>query len=275
MIKLYAYLDLNLDLKPGFVKELDRSRSIVMLEKLKENHLLPAAFFRYRVFVTRFRDCGFTLLEIMIAIFIFAIIATTIFTSYTSLLSGNETSDQENASYEMAKNCLNRMIVDLKSIHLTLPPGYSPPVLGEPPELYRIVGEIFDIQGVSFPRLRFTSLAHLSFGGKTEKGIAEIVYYVQASSDGNYVLKRSDNLYPYETFEEKAGDPVLCTDVKSLTFKYYDEDGTAYDLWDSDDEDFGYSTPKAIDINLELAENSNSLWFKTMVTLPVYRKKKE
>ncbi|MDH4204598.1 MAG: prepilin-type N-terminal cleavage/methylation domain-containing protein [Desulfobacteraceae bacterium] len=246
-----------------------------MLKKLQKNHRLPAPCSCYRVFASRCADRGFTLLEIMIAIFIFAIIVTTIFTSYTSLLSGNETSDQGTASYEMAKNCLNQMIVDLESIHLTLPPGYSPPVLGEPPELYRIVGEIFDIQGVSFPRLRFTSLAHLSFGGKTEKGIAEIVYYVQASGDGNYVLKRADNLYPYETFEEKAGDPVLCTDVKSLTFKYYDQDGTAYDLWDSDDEDFGYSTPKAIDINLELAESSGSLWFKTMVTLPVYRKKKE
>jgi hypothetical protein len=60
-----------------------------------------------------------------------------------------------------------------------------------------------------------------------------------------------------------------------LTFKYYDQDGTAYDSWDSDDEDLGYSTPKAIDINLELAEKSNSLWFKTMVRLPVYREKKK
>lgn len=237
--------------------------------------MLPAACSCHRVFASRSEDRGFTLLEIMIAIFIFAIIVTTIFTSYTSLLSGNETSDQGTAPYEMAKNCLNQMIVDLESIHLTLPPGYSPPVLGEPPELYRIVGEIFDIQGVAFPRLRFTSLAHISFGEKTEKGIAEIVYYVQASGDGNYVLKRADNLYPYETFEEKAGDPVLCTDVKSLTFKFYDQDGTAYDLWDSEDEDFGYSTPKAIDINLELAESSGSLWFKTMVTLPLYRKKKD
>jgi len=247
-----------------------------MLKKLQKNHRLPAACpCCYRVFASRCADRGFTLLEIMVAIFIFAIIVTTIFTSYTSLLSGNETSDQGTASYEMAKNCLNQMIVDLESIHLTLPPGYSPPVLGEPPELYRIVGENFDIQGVSFPKLRFTSLAHLSFGGKTEKGIAEIVYYVKASGDGNYVLKRADNLYPYETFEEKARDPVLCTDVKSLTFKYYDQDGTAHDFWDSDDEDFGYSTPKAIDINLELAESSGSLWFKTMVSLPVYRKKKE
>lgn len=246
-----------------------------MLIKLRRNNLSSVPRSCYRIFAKKFSDCGFTLIEIMIAIVIFAIIITTIFASYNSLLSGNETSDQGTASYEMAKNCLNRIIFDLESIHLTLPPAYSPPVLGEPPELYRIVGEVFDIQGVSFPRLRFTSLAHIAFGGQTEKGIAEIVYYVVASDEEGYVLKRKDNLYPYETFEEKAGDPVLCTGIKSLTFKYYDQDGTAYDSWDSDDEDFGYSTPKAMDINLELIQNSDSLGFKTMVTLPVYRKKKE
>ncbi len=246
-----------------------------MLEKLKKNNMLPDACSCHQVFATGCSDSGFTLLEIMVAIFIFAIIITTVFTSYNALLSGNETADQGTAPYEMAQNCLNRMIDDLESIHVTLPPGYSTPVLGEPPDLYRIVGENFESQGVSFPRLRFTSLAHVSFGGKTKKGIAEIVYYVQASGDGNYVLKRADNLYPYKPFEEKAGDPVLCTDLKSLTIKYYDQDGTAYDSWDSDDEDLGYSTPRAIDINLELAEKSNSLWFKTMVKLPVYREKKE
>ena len=246
-----------------------------MHEKPKKNNMLSDACFCHQVFATSCADSGFTLLEIMVAICIFAIIVTTIFASYSALLSGNETVDQGTAPYEMVKNCLNRMTIDLESIHVTLPPGYSSPVLGEPPDLYRIVGENFESQGVSFPRLRFTSLAHISFGGKTEKGIAEIVYYVQASGDGKYVLKRADNLYPYKTFEEKAGDPVLCTDIKSLTFKYYDQEGTAYDLWDSDDEDFGYSTPKAININLELAEGSNSLWFKTMVKLPLYREKKE
>lgn len=246
-----------------------------MREKLQASRLLPAARPRRWGSVTCCTDHGFTLLEILIAIFIFAIIVTTIFASYSSLLSGSETTDQGTAAYEMAKNCLNRMIVDLESIHLSLPPGYSPPDLGEPPELYRIFGDIVDIEGIAFPRLRFTSLAHVSFGEKKQKGIAEIVYYVQAADDGNYVLKRSDNLYPYEEFEEKARDPVLCNDLKSIVFKYYDQDGTAHDLWDSDSEDFGYSTPKAIDIKLELVAGSNSLSFETMVTLPVYREEKQ
>ncbi len=219
--------------------------------------------------------CGFTLLEIMIAIFIFAIVVTTIFASYNALFSGNETIEQGTASYEMAKNCLNRMMIDLETVHVSLPPEYSPQEVADSPDLYRIAGDIVDIQGREFPKIRFTSLSHIAFGGKTQNGIAEIVYYVQTEDDGRFLLKRADNLHPYPLFEEKAGDPVLCNDLKSLTVKYYDEEGTEYDLWDSDAEEFGYSTPRTIRIKLELASESQPLLFETMVTLPVFREKKK
>lgn len=218
---------------------------------------------------------GFTLLEIMIAIFIFAVVLTTIFASFNSLFSGNETIEQGTASYEMAQNCLSRMMIDLESIHISLPPEYSPQTVADSHDLYRMVGEMVDIQGREFPKLRFTSLSHIAFGGKTQNGIAEIVYYVQIEGDDRYLLKRADNLHPYPSFEEKAGDPVLCKDLKSLTVKYYDENGTEYDLWDSDAEAFGYSTPRAIRIKLELASVSQPLLFETMVTLPVFREKKK
>ena len=218
---------------------------------------------------------GFTLLEIMIAIFIFAIVVTTIFASYNALFSGNETIEQGTASYEMATNCLSRMMMDLESIHLTLPPEYSPENVTDSPDLYRIVGDIVDIQGREFPKLRFTSLSHIAFGGKTQNGIAEIVYYAQIEENGRYRLRRADNLHPYPLFEEKSGDPVLCKDVKSLTIKYYDQDGTEYNLWDSDVEEFGYSTPRAIRVKLELVSASQPLLFETMVTLPVFREKKK
>jgi general secretion pathway protein J len=218
-------------------------------------------------------DRGFTLLEIMIAIFIFSIIVTTIFGSYNSVFTGVEVMNEGVTSYETARTCLNRMTFDLESIHVSLPPQYSPPDFNGPPDPYRIVGSTHNVQTVSFPKLRFTSTAHVSFGGRTESHIAEIVYYVQATDNNHYLLRRADNLYPYEEFEENSNDPVLCENLKSLTFNYYDREGTKYDMWDSDTEDFGYATPAAIGITLELTSGTDSLWFKTMVALPVYRKK--
>jgi general secretion pathway protein J len=220
-------------------------------------------------------DRGFTLLEIVIAIFIFSVIVTTIFGSYNSVFTGAEVINEGVISYEMARTSLNRMTFDLESIHVSLPPQYSPPDFNDPPDPYRIAGSIDNVQTVSFPKLRFTSTAHVSFGGKTESQIAEIVYYVQAIDNKQYSLRRADNLYPYGEFEENANDPVLCENLKSLTFNYYDREGTEYEMWDSEAEDFGYATPAAIGITLELTSGTSSLWFKTMVTLPVYRKKQK
>jgi len=255
--------------------EKNSSNSLTNIQEPGTRNQYPASSIRYPATSNQQPDSGFTLIEILIAIFIFSIIVTTIFGSYNSVFTSAEAINQGVKSYEMARNCLNRMIFDLQSIHLSLPPHYVPPDFNGLPDPYRIVGDTNNVQTIAFPKLRFTSTAHVSFGGKVASGIAEIVYYVQATNDGNYLLRRADNLYPYQPFEENASDPVLCENLKSLTFNYYDREGTEYDMWDSDAEDFVYATPAAIGIKLELTGGTDSLWFKTMVTLPVYRKKKE
>lgn len=224
---------------------------------------------------TQKQDSGFTLLEVLIAIFIFAIIVTTVFGSYNSIFNDSGTIDQGITSNEMAKNCLNRMIIDLESIYVTLYPKYAPPDVYDPPDPYRLIGDSTIIKTEEFPKLRFASLAHLSLDGNMENGIAEIVYYVQDTQERGFVLRRADNLYPYQPFEEKTSDPILCEGIKSLAFKYYDIDGEVHDVWDSATEHWGYATPSRIGIKLELDNNSDSLLFETMVALPVYRKKKE
>ena len=216
---------------------------------------------------------GFTLLEILISIFIFAIIITTVFGSYNFVLSNSKTIDKIISSCEMGQNCLNRMIVDLESIHICLAPAYSPPDFDDPPDPYRIAGDISDTDGAAFSRLRFASLAHVAFQHEPQSKIPEIVYYVKARSENDFVLRRADNICSDKPFEEKKSDPVLCENVKSLTFIYYDQKGDEYENWDSDLEQFGHATPAAIGIKLEIGNDSDSQLFETMVALPVHRKK--
>lgn len=218
---------------------------------------------------------GFTLLEILIAIFIFSIVVTTIFASYNSVFTGTESIDRTITTFEMAKNCLNRIVFDLNSTYIALPPQYTPPDFDTPPNPYRVVGNTVYIKSKDFPRLRFTSLSHMPFRGKVEEGIAEIVYYVQETESRGYVLRRADSLYPYQPFEENNSHPVLCEAIKSLSFKFYDQEEIEYDLWDSEAEDFGYATPTSIGIKLELDNGSGSQLFETKVTLPVHRAKEK
>jgi len=89
------------------------------------------------------------------------------------------------------------------------------------------------------------------------------------------VLKRADHLYPYPPFEENGGDPVLCQDVKSLAFRYYDNEGSESEEWNSDSDEYGHATPAAIVIQLEIGNESTSYTFETTVRLAVHRKKIE
>jgi general secretion pathway protein J len=214
---------------------------------------------------------GFTLLEILIALSIFAVVVTTIFGSYNFIFSSTDDFDSGIAVYESARNCLNRMTLDLQAVYVTFPPAYTLPGQDASPDTYRFFGEMETVGGASFSRLRFTSLAHVAFEKSRPEGIAEIVYYVQPGDNGTFILRRSDTLYPYHPFQEKGTDPILCENLKSLRFTYYDPEGDDADHWDSDSDDFKYATPRAVSIQLELGTGSSSQQFATLVTLPVYR----
>ena len=218
---------------------------------------------------------GFTLMEVLVAIAILAIVVTTIQASFNAVFSTTEVLDEGADIYEMAKNCIKRMALDLESIHIDQRPIYKPPELDQPPDPYRLVATTEDAGGTGFAKIRFASSAHIRLEKGLKEGIAEIIYYMQPSEEGLPVLKRADNLYPYPDFEKKGSDPVLSKYVKSLAFKFYDKEGLEFDVWDSDSEEFGYATPMAIGIKLELANKTASHTFETIVSLPISREKAE
>jgi len=200
---------------------------------------------------------------------------STILGSFNAVFSTTDTLENSSKYYDMTKNCLNRMSLDLSALYVTQPPFYKKPEFDDPPDAYRIVGSNVDAGGMGFASLRFTSSAHISLDNSSRGGIAEIVYYVQAKTDGQLVLKRADNLFPYPPFEEKGSDPVLCRHVKSLAFKYYDAEGEESEEWNSDTDDYDHATPTAIGIQLEIGNESQSYIFETTVRLAVQRKKME
>ena len=218
---------------------------------------------------------GFTLVELMLAIVILGLVVTTVLASFNTVFSTTDALQSNSQIYEMAKNCLKQMSRDLESVYVAQPPIYKPPEFDDPPNDYRIVGLSEDTGGTGFAKIRFTSRAHLLLENTTRGGVAEIVYYLQAKEDGSRVLKRSDNIYPYPEFEEKGSDPVLCEWVKSVAFKYYDAEGSEYEAWDSESDEYEYATPTAIEIQLEIADSGGSQFFGTLIKLPVQRSKNE
>ncbi len=233
----------------------------------------PAFRIRHPASGIQYSKSGFTLMEILLAFLILSVVVTTILGSFNAVFSTTDTLESSAKYYDMAKNCLNRMKIDLEGLYVIQPPFYKKPDFDDPPDDYRFVGTNAEAGGTGFAQLRFTSRAHIPFEADNRRGIAEIIYYVQARSDGEMVLKRSDHLYPYPPFEEKGSDPVLCRYVKSLSFKYFDAEGEESDTWHSDEEDYDHATPTAVNILLEIGDESEAVAFETTVKLVVHRNK--
>jgi general secretion pathway protein J len=222
------------------------------------------------------RVAGFTLMEILIAIAILAIVVTTVLASFNAVFSTTEALDDGAKLYEMGHTCMKRIVMDLSSMHISQRPLYKPPEFDQPPDPYRLIASAEEISGTGFAQsIRFTSRAHLPFEKSYGKGIVEIIYYFKAANDEYLELKRADNPYPYPEFEQKGSDPVLCKYIKSLSFRFYDADGNEYDTWDSDSDEFGYATPTAVAVKLELVKRSETHTFETMVSLPLIRERAE
>ena len=251
------------------------SRELVEFQKPTTSCQYPVSSIRQPATRILHPASGFTLMEILLAFLILAIVVSTILGSFNAVFSTTDTLENSTKYYAMAKNCLNRMSLDLNALYVTQPPYYKKPEFDDPPDTYRIEGSVVDVGGIGFAALRFTSSAHIPFDNTSRGGIAEIVYYVQSKTDGQLVLKRADHLFPYPPFEEKGDDPVLCRHVKSLAFKYYDAEGQESEEWDSDTDDDDHATPTAIGIQLEIGNESNSYTFETTVRLAVHREKLE
>ncbi len=218
---------------------------------------------------------GFTLLEILTAIFVFSIITVTVFSSFSAVLSSSNAIAEKSRYYETARACFQIITQDLSSIYLKQYPLYHPPDIDDTPDLHRLKGESESIGDGDFDRLMFASSNHISFVGNPRKGIARIVYYVHADDNDTLVLRRSDHLYPYPEFEESAEDPVLCRNILGLEFSFFDDAGEMHETWDSESEDLGFASPKVIGIKITIGNKENPLTFETKILLPVSRIKKE
>ena len=211
----------------------------------------------------------------MVAIFIFAVVITTVFGSFRTVFSSADDVGGDVAVYETARTCLGRMAADLAALQVTHHPRYTVPDFNDPKDPYRLVGDTTDVAGSSFGRLRFASVAHLPLNRDPRKGVCRIVYYVHPKNDESLVLRRADHLYPFPDFEESEDDPILCDRIQALTFAYLNADGEINESWDSESVDTGNATPRAVEVRLTVGTPSRTQTFTTRIPLYAFRESNE
>lgn len=222
---------------------------------------------------------GFTLIEILVSLTIFAIIILTLFTTFNTATSGVETMKTSVNDYQKAQIAINRIKKDLSSLCLTLDPTYLPPDITDKniPDRFRIVSETSLLGDSEVTTLRFASFGHLVFSQEDTNKIGIIKYYVDAQDD-YLVLKRSDTgLFFFNENQENdpVKDPVLCDRILTFKVEFIGQEGDIKNTWNSDASDFGYGTPIAAKIRLEVGDTLQADCFETTILLPVVREKND
>ncbi|MBW1999505.1 MAG: prepilin-type N-terminal cleavage/methylation domain-containing protein [Deltaproteobacteria bacterium] len=219
------------------------------------------------------REKGFTLLEIMIAMVICAVVFSIIYSAYSGTFRNRDVVELQADIYMAARIALERMVEDLESAYLPASVKVSKSKGSEKGPAF-FVGEEREIDGRRADTIRFLSRAQVLFSGEERPvGIGEIRYHVRRQGDGDGLdLYRSERL-PLEG-EEMGEDEgfLLCEGLNSVRFSYYDSSGDEYQSWDSGGEEQGNRLPARISITLEFLDPLDPevpIRFTTSASLPL------
>lgn len=211
-----------------------------------------------------FRHEGFTLVEILIAIFILSVVMATVYASYSGILTGSRDMEEEMENYRMARISMDRMIKDLSSLQSSA-------------GSFDLRADRINLNKRNFHWLSFWSASHLAFDEhQTAQRPAAIGYDVRENDDGQgFSLWRSDvsGSKPDESRNLPSGF-IICKNIDAFRLTFYDAAGMETDSWDTSHAGKGGAgmPPAAVKIELFLANAKraeNPYKFMTKVYFPV------
>jgi general secretion pathway protein J len=207
---------------------------------------------------------GFTLLEILIAILIFALIMTVLFSSFKAFVVSSEAVRESVTQNEAVQAVFRRIRLDLEGVYVQQPPQYKKPEFDSEPDPYRFAGQE--------DRFSFSSLAHAGFQKNEKLSITRITYYMKENTDHTFDLYRSHILPPFPEDEDSCNDPLVCRGILGFEAGFADDTGERHKTWDSDSEVFDYAFPACVDLKITFVSGEKKQVVEASFKVPVERR---
>lgn len=209
---------------------------------------------------------GFTLMELLLAIFIFGVVVSAVYGSYSATFFVVNSTEKKMAVAAQARIVLERISEDLASLVQGDDGFFS--------------GEQHENSSMRADSLSFISANHIGLTkGDNLAGYATINYSAEEDEEtGLLKLYRSDTPLVIGNKEvgldEEDKGYLLCDGLKEVRFAYFDSEIIESEEWQSGDEEFDsekQSFPVMVTIVLQFAETAESeqvSFFTTSVALP-------
>ena len=199
--------------------------------------------------MTSGKQQGFTLLEILMAIFIFAIVISLAYSSFNASFRIIDSTSSQSATYSMAKVAMERIQEDLESFY--------------PAEEMIFSGRTDTIGGHRADSLEFTSSAAVRLHPKQKlTGYTIISYQVREDPETKTLqLFRSENPAFTDSDEKNSNSKqlLLCTNLLEVAFDYRNSDGMDVTEWDEKiNKDGNMELPELISITLRFVDSNDN-----------------
>ncbi|NBX68134.1 MAG: prepilin-type N-terminal cleavage/methylation domain-containing protein [Proteobacteria bacterium] len=200
---------------------------------------------------------GFTLLEVLLSMALFSIIALTTIKQITLIRNTKDTAFKDVDAFSNARSALNAMETDIRQAFHVLYDDLGPNAKQTLQQGGAVTRSLFDGKR---NQLTFTSLSHRNyFAGKRESEQTEITFSLQSAKNSNKstLVKRESELIDDNPYEGGSVYTLL-ENVESLEFQYFDPKTQKWeDSWNSDSGVYRDKFPSAVKIKILVAGANN------------------
>ncbi len=206
-------------------------------------------------------DRGFTLIEILLALAIAAVVITIVNMAFFSSYRLSRSVKQEARTYQMVRVAFATMIKDITS-------AYVPSKVAEDNiDMYRFVGINNDEDGVDKDSIYITTASDITFD-RLKGCVCEVDYYLKEMEGGNglYYLMRRDDCTPHHGVTSKGNEFELAEDITGMNIVYVDKDSNEFDNWDL--KEMG-CLPREVKITISFKQEDKEISFTGVAFLPL------
>jgi general secretion pathway protein J len=199
------------------------------------------------------RSKGFTLLEVLIAISIFAAVISSIYGVFTSISGTKDRLDNNSVTYHQARIILDRLGREIHGIYI------------HSAENSNILRGGVNEQGNVFLELSTTATSALNLDGAQFAFVRYDLAADPQKKDGSYVINRTEKTLWGRTSNQNFPAIRMAAGIKNLRVRYF-SDGAWQDQWDQGRQ----KLPDMLEVLLSIYDKSGEeISFLTAFKIPV------
>ena len=225
------------------------------------------------------RQRGFTLVELLLAISILALVISVTYSALNGIIETKVILEDQREARQIANATLVRLTRELQLAYEGIP---RLPPRNEPKKRFHssdnVLGEVDNMGGTKFSKITFIALSGGQYipDGGTHAGIVQITYSVRENPEADlgdlenrtYLLVREERPYirpPEKAYEKEMIFPVT-EDLVGFNLRYYDSDQQSWhDTWGEESRD---GVPALIQFSLQIRSPRGRIErFSSMVAL--------